>query len=69
MSKKRKNIQTFYVRFYQTGEFRKVEAENESEAYKLAAEKFGESNGRYTIGLPLRNGDRIPVDHIPLKRT
>lgn len=61
-------LQKYYVRFYKTGEFRKVEAENEKEAYKKAVEKFGDSTGVWTIGTLLRNGDPIPVTGIPLNR-
>lgn len=65
MSKKK--LKTYYARFYDTGSFRKIEAENEDEAYKIADEKFGTRYGRYTIGLLLRNGDKIPVNGIKLK--
>lgn len=67
MSKKKK-LKKFYARFYQTGEFRKIEAENEAEARKIANEKFGDSHGPFTIGVPLRAGvDKIPATGILLK--
>ena len=61
-------LETFYVRFYKTGELRKVEAPSEEEAYKLAVEKFGDSGGVWTIGKLLRNGDQKPANGILLKR-
>lgn len=61
-------LETFYVRFYKTGELRKVEAPSEEEAYRLAVEKFGDSGGVWTIGKLLRNGDQKPANGILLKR-
>lgn len=66
--KMKNKLETFYVRFYKTGQFRKVEAKDENEAYKIAVEKFGESSGNWTIGKLLRNGDQIPGNGIMLKR-
>lgn len=66
MSKKK--LKKFYARFYQTGTFRKIEAENESEAKKIADERFGDTYGPFTIGLPLRAGlDKVPATGIMLK--
>lgn len=66
--KKNKKLKKFYLRFYKTGEFRKIEAEDEDEARKIAKEKFGEPSGNYTLGKLLRNGDKIPTTGILLKR-
>jgi len=64
----KKKLKKFYCRFYNSGEFRKIEAENEEEAYKLATEKFGENLGKFTIGTLLKNGDKIPNTGIMLNR-
>lgn len=61
-------LKKFYCRFYKTGEFRKVEASNIEEAYKIATEKFGDSAGVWTLGELLRNGDKIPATGIMLKK-
>lgn len=61
-------LKKFYCRFYKTGEFRKVEAVNIEEAYKIATEKFGDSAGVWTLGELLRNGDKIPATGIMLKK-
>ena len=64
----KKKLKKYYARFYKTGEFRKIEAENEDEAYKIANEKFGDRFGSFTIGLPLRAGvDKVPINGILLK--
>ena len=64
----KKKLKKYYARFYKTGEFRKIEAENEDEAYKIANEKFGDRYGSFTIGIPLRAGvDKVPVNGILLK--
>lgn len=63
-----KKLKKFYIRFYKTGEFRKVEATNEDEARKIAEEKFGEASGNYTLGNLLRVGNKIPINGILLKR-
>lgn len=63
MSKKSKK-ETFYVRFYRTGELRKVEGATEAEAYKLAQSKFGDSSGVWTIGRLFRCGNPVPANGI-----
>lgn len=68
MKKMSKKLKKYYLRFYKTGEFRKIEAEDEESARKIAEEKFGESTGNYTIGFLLRNGDKIPTNGINLKK-
>lgn len=68
MKMMKNKLKKFYCRFYRTGEFRKVEASDLTEAYKIATEKFGDSAGNWTIGELLRNGDKIPATGIPLKR-
>lgn len=65
MSKKK--LKKYYAHFYATGELRKIEAENENEAYAIAEERFGDKCGKYTIGVPLRNGDKKPLNGIMLK--
>lgn len=65
MSKKK--LETFYVRFYRTGNLRKVEAINEEEARKIATEKFGDSTGVWKLGKLLRAGDKIPITGVMLK--
>ena len=66
MSKKK--LQKYYLRFYATGEMRKIEAENSEEAYKIAYEKFGDPSAKYTIGTLLKNGDKIPAGGVLLNR-
>lgn len=63
MSKKKLN--KYYIRFYETGEFRKIEATTEDEAYKIAKEKFDRP---FTIGTLLKVGDKIPNTGILLNR-
>lgn len=63
-----KKLKKFYIRFYKTGEFRKIEAIDETEARKIAEEKFGEASGNYTLGNLLRVGDKLPSNGILLKR-
>lgn len=63
MSKKKLN--KYYIRFYETGEFRKIEAIDKNEAYKIAKEKFDKP---FTIGTLLKVGDKIPVTGILLNR-
>lgn len=65
---KKPKKEKFYVRFYATGEFRKIEAFDLEEARKLATEKFGDSTGNWTIGTLLRSGDPLPSTGIYLKR-
>lgn len=67
--KMKTKLNTFYIRFYRTGEFRKIEAENEEQALKIAVEKFGESTGVWKLGKLLRVGtDKVPATRILLKQ-
>ena len=63
--KKEKNTK-FYLRFYDTGEFRKILAKDLNEAYIKAEEMFGDR--KFTIGTLLSSTDVITIDGIMLKR-
>lgn len=67
MSSKQK-LKSFYIRFYKTGEFRKIEAVDEESARQIAEQKFGNSSGVYTLGTLLKVGNKIPNTGILLKR-
>lgn len=56
-TKMKSKLDTFYVRFYRTGQLCKVKAVNETEALRIATEKFGEASGNWKLGKLQRNGD------------
>lgn len=65
MSKKMK-MNKYYLRFYDTGEFRKILAKDLNEAYIKAEAMF--EDRKFTIGTLLNSSDSVPADKIMLKR-
>ena len=65
MSKKMKTNK-YYLRFYDTGEFRKILAKDLNDAYTKAEAMF--EDRKFTIGTLLTRSDSIPIDKIMLKR-